>query len=153
GPARSSAPRERRRRVRGDGAPLVSVLITVYNNAPYLAEAIESVLAQTYPAVELVVVDDGSDDGSGESARRYGQGARYAYQANAGIGAARNHAVALAAGGFLALLDADDRFPGDRLERQMAAFGRDPGLEMVLGHVHEFVSPDLDEATRGRLRA
>jgi glycosyltransferase involved in cell wall biosynthesis len=133
-------------------APLVSVLITVYNAALYLAEAIESVRSQTYPAIELIVVDDGSDDGSGDVARRYEPSLRYVYQPNAGIGAARNRAVSLASGAFLTFLDADDRFPADRLERQMDAFRRDPDVELVLGHVHEFVSPELDEATRRRLR-
>jgi glycosyltransferase involved in cell wall biosynthesis len=130
----------------------VSVLMPVYNHAQHLAEAIDSVLAQTYPAVELIVIDDGSTDGSGEIARRYGPALRYAYQANAGIGAARNHAAALATGEFFAFLDSDDRYPADRLARQIAAFHADPELEMVLGHVTEFLSPELDEAARRRLR-
>jgi glycosyltransferase involved in cell wall biosynthesis len=131
--------------------PLVSVLMPVYNHARHLAEAIESVLAQTYPAVELIVLDDGSTDGSGEIARRYVPRLRYAHQPNAGIGAARNHAASLATGAFIAFLDSDDRYPADRLERQMAAFRQDPDLELVLGHVREFLSPELDEtARRGR---
>jgi glycosyltransferase involved in cell wall biosynthesis len=134
------------------GSPLVSVLIAVYNGVRHLGEAIDSVLGQTYPAVELIVVDDGSDDGSGEVARRYVPSLRHAYQPHAGIGAARNHSVSLATGAFLAFLDADDRFPAQRLERQIEAFRRNPGLDMVLGHVHEFLSPELDEAARRQLR-
>lgn len=132
--------------------PIVSVLITVYNGARHLAEAIDSVLAQTYPAAELIVVDDGSTDGGGEIARRYAPALRYVYQPNGGIGAARNHAVSLAGGDFFAFLDADDRMPGGRLERQVAALRHDPDLDMVLGHVAEFLSPELDESVRRALR-
>jgi glycosyltransferase involved in cell wall biosynthesis len=132
--------------------PLVSVLITVYNAAPYLGEAIDSALAQTYQPVQVVVVDDGSDDGSAEVARRYGRSLLYDYQARGGIGAARNRAVELARGSFFTFLDADDRFPPDKLTLQMAAFDCDPELEVVYGHVREFVSPDLDQASAGRIR-
>lgn len=132
--------------------PPVSVVIAVYNCARYLGQAIESVLGQTYPRVELIVVDDGSDDGSGEIARRSLPSLRYVYQPRAGMGAARNRGVGMAQGSFLAFLDADDVFTPDKLERQMAAFDRDPGLEVVFGHVREFLSPDLDEAFARRLR-
>ena len=74
---------------------LVSVMITVYNGESYLAEAIESVLTQTYrPLLELVVLDDGSTDGSGDVAKRFGS-VRYERQENAGMGGARNSAIAL----------------------------------------------------------
>ncbi|OGQ82750.1 MAG: family 2 glycosyl transferase [Deltaproteobacteria bacterium RIFCSPLOWO2_12_FULL_60_19] len=132
--------------------PLISVIITVYDCARYLAEAIDSVLRQTYRPVELVVVDDGSEDGSGELARRFLPALRYVYHLHEGMGAARNRGVALAQGTFLAFLDADDLFPLDRLARQMAAFMRDPALETVYGHVREFLSPDLDPAAAKRLR-
>ena len=132
--------------------PLVSVVIGVYNCATYLGQAIESVLGQTYPQVELIVVDDGSDDGSGEVARRYLPSLRVVYQPRAGMGAARNRGVEIAQGGFLAFLDGDDVFRPDKLERQMGAFDRDPELEVVFGHVKEFLSPDLDESVARRLR-
>jgi glycosyltransferase involved in cell wall biosynthesis len=132
--------------------PLVSVVIGVYNCARYLGQAIESVLGQTYPRVELIMVDDGSDDGSGEVARRYFSSLRYVYQPRAGMGAARNRGVGLTQGSFLAFLDADDMFRPDKLERQMAAFDRDPEVEAVFGHVREFLSPELDERVARRLR-
>lgn len=131
---------------------LVSVIITVYNCARYLGEAIESVRQQTYRPLELIVVDDGSDDGSGEIAQRHQPFVRYVYQPRGGIGAARNRAVGLAQGVYFAFLDADDRFPPDRLERQMAAFDQDPTLEAVFGYVQEFLSPDLDRTAKVRLR-
>src|SRR5439155_23564909 len=111
-----------RRPVMTAGRPLISVLIACYNGGRYLAEAIESVLKQTYPRVELIVVDDGSDDDSADVARRFGSALALVSQPRAGIGAARNRAVSLATGDFLAFLDADDRFLPDKLERQMAAF-------------------------------
>jgi glycosyltransferase involved in cell wall biosynthesis len=131
---------------------LVTVLITVYNGAPYLAEAIESVLAQSYTPVELIVVDDGSTDGSAEIAQSYGSALLLARQENAGPGAARNHAVGLASGHYYAFLDADDRFVPDKLQRQMEILDAQPDVDMVFGHITEFVSPEIDESARKLLR-
>jgi glycosyltransferase involved in cell wall biosynthesis len=132
--------------------PLISVLIGVYNAERYLPEAIESVLGQGYRPLELIVVDDGSDDGSGEAARRYGDALTYVRQENAGNGAARNHAVRLARGELYAFLDADDRFVPGKLELQYAALAADPKLDMVFGHVREFVSPELTPEQRAGIR-
>ncbi|HEU5243080.1 MAG TPA: glycosyltransferase family A protein [Gaiellaceae bacterium] len=132
--------------------PLISVMIGVYNAERYLAEAIESVFAQSYRPLELVVVDDGSDDGSGDVARGYGERLTYARQENGGNGSARNHAVRLAAGELFAFLDADDRFVPGKLEQQFAALQADPSLDMVFGHVREFVSPELTEAQCASVR-
>ena len=132
--------------------PTVSVVINVFNAEPYLAEAIDSVLAQTYQDFELIVVDDGSTDRTGDVARGYGDKLRYERQENGGIGSARNRGIGLAQGEFFAFLDADDRYVPDKLERQLAAFGEDPSLEMVFGHVREFLSPDLDPDIAARIR-
>ena len=132
--------------------PLISVMIGVYNAERYLAEAIESVFAQSYQPLELIVVDDGSDDGSGDVARRYGDALTYARQKNAGNGSARNHAVRLASGQLFAFLDADDRFVPGKLERQFAALDTDPTLDVVFGHVREFISPELTDAQRATVR-
>ena len=114
--------------------PLVTVIIPVYNYARYLGEAIESVLNQTYRHVEVIVVDDGSTDQSGEVARSFAaRGVQYCRQDNAGIGPARNKGVELARGEYVAFLDADDRWPIEKLERQLHAFDTDPALEMVFG--------------------
>ena len=113
---------------------LVSVIIPVYNYDRYLGEAIESVLGQTYRQLEVIVVDDGSTDRSGEVAKSFaGRGVRYCHQVHAGIGPARNAGVELAQGDFLAFLDADDRWALEKLERQLHAFESDPVLEMVFG--------------------
>jgi glycosyltransferase involved in cell wall biosynthesis len=103
----------------GDGER-VSVIIPSYNCAPYLAEAIDSVLGQTCPPHEVIVVDDGSTDGSLEIARGYGDAVVVVAQENAGVSAARNRGFDLATGDWLALLDADDLWSSDKLERQLS---------------------------------
>ena len=114
--------------------PLVSVIIPVYNYDRYLGEAIESVLGQTYQHLEVIVVDDGSTDRSSEVAKSFAsRGVKYCHQVNAGIGPARNKGVELAQGEFIAFLDADDRWPLEKIERQLHAFESDPALEMVFG--------------------
>jgi glycosyltransferase involved in cell wall biosynthesis len=123
---------------------LVSAIIPVYNAEPYLAEAIKSVLAQTYRPIEIIVVDDGSTDGSAHVAKRFDQ-VRYQFQPNRGAGAARNRGAGLAQGSFLAFLDADDLWVEDKLARQMMAFEADSNLDMVFGYVRQFHSPELDE--------
>lgn len=132
--------------------PPISVMIGVYNGAAYLAEAIESVLGQTYRPLELIVVDDGSDDGSGDVAGRFPE-VHCVRQERGGNGAARNTAVRRATSDFFAFLDADDRFAPGKLERQMAALRADPELDMVFGHVREFVSPELGDEVRRSIRA
>jgi glycosyltransferase involved in cell wall biosynthesis len=132
--------------------PVVNVLIGVYNAAPYLGEAIESVFAQSYRPLELIVVDDGSTDGSGDVARAYGDALRYEFQERAGNGAARNRAVSLASGELFAFLDADDRFLPDKLDRQWAVLEAQPEVDAVFGHVREFVSPELTEDERLSVR-
>ena len=113
---------------------LVSVIIPVYNYDRYLGEAVESALNQTYGNLEVIVVDDGSTDRSGEVANSFaGRGVRYCHQVHAGIGPARNKGVESARGEFIAFLDADDRWPLEKLERQLKAFEDDPELEMVFG--------------------
>jgi glycosyltransferase involved in cell wall biosynthesis len=137
--------------MRTEGDHLVSVMIGVYNGARYLGEAIDSVLAQTRPC-ELIVVDDGSTDGSGAIADAYGPPVRSISQERGGMAASRNRAVREATGDFFTFLDADDRFPPDKIERQLAVFDATPGLDIVYGHVTEFLSPDLDQEARALLR-
>jgi len=131
--------------------PLISVMIGAYNAAPYLGEAIESVFAQDYEPIELIVVDDGSTDGTADVARGFAQ-VHVIQQENGGNGAARNRAVENASGELYAFLDADDRFTPGKLTLQKAALDADPGLDIVFGHVREFLSPELDEETRAGLR-
>jgi glycosyltransferase involved in cell wall biosynthesis len=131
---------------------LISVMIPVYNGEAYLGEAIESVLAQSYRPIEIIVVDDGLEDGSGEVARRYGDAVRYERQPRGGNGAARNRAVALAGGDLFTFLDADDRLAPVALRRLAGVLDADSSLQAVYGHVREFVSPDIDGDALARLR-
>lgn len=135
------------------GEPLVTVIVGAYNADRYVGEAIDSVLAQTHPSLELIVVDDGSTDATGEIAESYGPPVRRIRQENGGMAAARNRAIPEAQGSFLAFLDADDRFPPDKLTRQLEVFEAQPELDVVYGHVTEFLSPDLDEDAHALLRA
>jgi glycosyltransferase involved in cell wall biosynthesis len=101
--------------------PLVSILIPCYNARPWLAETLESALAQTWPAKEIIVVDDGSRDGSADVARTFaGRGVQVAVQENRGASAARNRAYRLAQGDFIQHLDADDLLAPDKIARQMS---------------------------------
>ena len=95
--------------------PELSVIIPVYNNEATLARALDSVLSQSYPAHEIIVVDDGSTDGSDEVVSSYGNRIRSLYQPNGGVSAARNHGARTATGDWLAFLDADDWYYPDRL--------------------------------------
>ena len=133
-------------------APLVSVVVPVYDGARYLGAAIESVLAQAYRPLEVVVVDDGSRDGSAAVARAFGEPVRVCGQPHAGIAVARNTGVAHARGALLAFLDADDLWTADKLARQLAALEADPSLDLVFAHARQFLSPDLDPATARQLR-
>ena len=108
---------------------LVSVIIPVYNGELYLDEAIESALGQPYRPIEVIVVDDGSTDGSAEVAKQFDSPMRYCFQPNAGLGAARNKGISLAQGSFFAFLDADDLWLENKLTRQMALFDKNPELD------------------------
>jgi glycosyltransferase involved in cell wall biosynthesis len=123
----------------------ISVIIPVYNCERYVGEAVESVIRQSYRPMEIILIDDGSTDGSSEAIKRFGSQVRYIYQPNNRQGAARNRGVEMATGEFLAFLDADDLWLEDKLKIQMSAFDADARLEAVLGHIEQFHSPELDE--------
>ncbi|MBD3243330.1 MAG: glycosyltransferase [Chitinivibrionales bacterium] len=100
--------------------PLISVVIPTYNRRSYITEAIDSVLAQTYDDYEVVVVDDGSTDGTREALEQYAHAIRYVYQENAGCAAARNTGLEHARGRWIAFLDSDDVWLPDKLATQAA---------------------------------
>ena len=114
-----------------DRAPLVTVVIPLYNGERFIAETIRSVLAQTMRDLEVVVVDDGSTDRGAEIVRSFGEPVRYLFQENAGVAAARNAGIAAARGEYIAFLDADDVWVPEKLERQLAELRRDPRLGAV----------------------
>ena len=114
-------------------SPLVSVVIPCFNQAHFLGEAIESVLAQTRHDVEVVVVDDGSTDNTSAVARRY-PGVRLVRQDNAGLSRARNAGLATCAGTFVVFLDADDALLPAALDTAIRAFENHPACALVFGH-------------------
>ena len=119
--------------------PLVSVIIPAYNRATVLGEAIDSALGQTHRRLEVIVVDDGSTDGSAGVAAGYEDPRVHVLvRSNGGIGAARNTGVVNAGGQILAFLDSDDRWAPDKLERQLARLAQQPDLDGVYGFVQEF---------------
>lgn len=123
-------------------APLVSAIVPIYNGAAFLADAICSITAQTYPAVEIVAVDDGSSDESARIVQAVGRRQiHYLFQPNAGTATARNRGVALATGRYLAFLDQDDLWLPEKLAAQMALLTADPELDLVLGHVWQGAFP------------
>ena len=124
---------------------LISVIIPAFNSEHYLDQAIESVLAQTYQPVEIIVINDGSTDGTDAAAQQFIPKIRYYNQPNKGLGATRNRGVELAQGTFLAFLDADDIWLADKLEHQITLFIDDPDLDMAFGYAIQFFSPELNE--------
>ena len=122
------------------GGPLVSVIVPFWNARPFLAEAIESVIAQTFPSWELLLIDDGSSDGSSEVARRYAErsGGRIRYleharHQNRGVAASRNLGICHARASYVAFLDADDVWFPNKLARQTAILDAEPAAAMVCG--------------------
>jgi len=111
---------------------LVSVIIPCYNQADFLAEAIESVKAQNYPYVEIIVVDDGSTDNTAEVAARYPE-VRYIRQPNQGLSAARNTGLKYSTGCYLVFLDADDRLLPDALEINLERLNNRPECAFIFG--------------------
>src|SRR5437868_527193 len=97
------------------GKPKFTVIIAVYNGARTIHRAIEPVLAQSLPPYALIVVDDGSTDGTATVVKAFSAAVKYRYQPNAGVSAARNAGAAAANGEWLAFLDADDWYYPDRL--------------------------------------
>jgi len=118
----------------------ISAIIPTYNNAEYIEEAINSILAQSHPVDEIIVVDDGSSDNTETLVRAIEQKTdmlSYTKQHNQGPSAARNHGIELANGDWVAFLDADDRWPKDKIALQIAALQREPSLQLIAGDMAE----------------
>ena len=123
--------------------PLVSVILPVYNGAAYVAEAIDSVLAQSYRPYELIVVDDGSSDDSTAIAEKY-DGVTLLCQSNQGVAAARNTGLAASQGEFFAFLDQDDRWTPDKLRIQMHYLLDHPHIQYVIAKQRIFLEPGTE---------
>jgi glycosyltransferase involved in cell wall biosynthesis len=120
-------------------APLASIVVPVYDGAAFVAEAIGSALAQTYPNVEVVVVDDGSRDATPaivDALAARDPRVRVVHQANRGLSGARNAGIEHARGAYVAFLDADDWLLPNKLTDQVAALEAHPDVDLVYGEVH-----------------
>ncbi|HKY43060.1 MAG TPA: glycosyltransferase family A protein [Pyrinomonadaceae bacterium] len=128
--------------------PLVSVVIPVFNGEAFLREAVQSVLAQKYSSLEIIVVDDGSTDGTENVVRSLPETVRYLGQSNKGPAAARNRGIEYAQGSLIAFADADDLWPEGKLELQLPYLIRDPAIEIVMGRIQQVrLSKAVNEPT------
>lgn len=130
----------------------ISAIIVVRDGEPYLSEAIDSVLAQTLPPDEIVVVDDGSQDDSAAIAEKYGGAVRVIRREPLGHAAGLNKGIEAARGELIAFLDADDLWTPRKLELQRGVLDRDSRPDLVFGSVEEFISPDLSDEEAAQLR-
>ena len=122
---------------------VVSVVIPVHNGAKYLKQAVESVRCQRWPNLDILVVDDGSTDDTADVARSLGASIQLISQEQSGAAVARNRGVAEAQGKWLAFLDADDLWTESKLELQINTLQSDPSIDIVFGHVIQFICPTL----------
>jgi glycosyltransferase involved in cell wall biosynthesis len=120
----------------------VSVVVPVRDGGRFLAPAIESVLAQDYAPLEVIVVDDGSTDASFDVASSFGPPVRALSQAALGVAAALNNGIGEATGELLAFIDADDLWPAGKLARQVAVLADHGDVEAVFGHAEHFNGDD-----------
>ena len=130
---------------------LVSVVIPTYNGQRYIVPTLDSILAQKYRPLEILVVDDGSTDSTPQIVRDYAPEVRLIEQARRGHPAARNAGVRSASGEFLGFLDHDDLWSPDKLERQIACFSNRPELDLVFGHIQNFFTPEMTAEERERV--
>ena len=125
--------------------------MAVFNGEDYVADAVDSVLEELAPEDELIIVDDGSTDGTANILSGYADSVQVCRQPNAGQSSALNAAVAMAQGEFLAFNDADDLWVAGRMRAQLAVLVGNATLDGVYGMSEQFVSPELDGETQARI--
>lgn len=125
--------------------PLVTVVIPTHNRANYLIDALKSVFNQTLQDFEVIVIDDGSTDGTAEAIKsHYPDSVRYLKQERSGPGAARNRGILMANGKYIAFLDSDDLWASDKLERQVAHMEAHPNVVMTFTDFSRNERPGVD---------
>jgi glycosyltransferase involved in cell wall biosynthesis len=125
----------------------ISTIMPAYNSERYIAPALDSVLSQTRPPDEIIVVDDGSTDGTLDVLRAFANDIRIIRQQKCGISRALNVAIAAATGDAFAFLDCDDLWAPEKLQIQNDVLSAERDLEAVFGAVHQFASPELPPET------
>jgi len=118
--------------------PLVSCIVPVHNGERFLSATLNSALGQTHRPLEVVVVDDGSDDGTPEVAASFAASVRYIREARQGPAAARNRGIHEAQGDFICFLDADDLWHADKTRRQLSSIGPHPMTRISLTYIRNF---------------
>ena len=111
--------------------PLISVIIPVHNREQWIGDCIQSVLNQSRPADEILVIDDGSDDDTAKVIKSYGDQVTHVCQATRGVSSARNRGIRQARGDWIAFLDSDDRWHPDKLEAQLRHLDRHPDCRLI----------------------
>ena len=129
----------------------LSVVVPCFNAAAYLDAALRSVALQAVPDVEVIVIDDGSTDGSAEIARRHSPSVRLVQQENQGISASRNRGIELSRGEIVGFLDADDLLPPESLRSRFDVLASFPEADGATGLVRQFISPELNPKERAGL--
>lgn len=124
----------------------ISAVIPAYNAEQYIARAIQSVLSQTRPVEEIIVVDDGSTDGTAEAVLAFGDKVKLLQQPNAGVSAARNAGIKAATGQWIAFLDADDEWLPEKTERQVRVLRNNPDLVWITGNYTECLCDEHRQA-------
>ena len=127
---------------------LISCIVPVFNGERFLKEALDNIFKQSYRPLEVIVVDDGSSDGTKAIATSYGDKVRYLWQTNAGPWVARNLGIRSTNGEFVAFLDADDLWHSEKLARHMAQFQERPELDVSVCMIQNFWVPELLEEER-----
>ncbi len=130
---------------------LVSVIIPAHDSQRYIAETLDSILAQQHRPLEIVVVDDGSADSTAQLVREYSSEVRLIQQDQRGHPAARNAGIRAARGEWLGFLDHDDLWSPDKLALQLDCFRRRPELDLVFGHMQNFFTPEMPQQERQRI--
>lgn len=128
----------------GDLVPLVSVIIPCFNQEKYLAESLESVFSQTYPCIEIIVIDDGSTDATASIAKSYIGRIRFVQQTNRGASAARNAGLAICVGKYIQYLDGDDIIETNKIEKQVTFLETHPKVGIIYSDVRYFTDEQPD---------
>jgi glycosyltransferase involved in cell wall biosynthesis len=122
--------------------PIISVIIPSFNSARFVVQAVQSALAQTYSPVEIIVIDDGSNDNTRAVLAPFFERTRYVYQSNKGLSKARNRGIEEARGELIAFLDADDQWLPEKLAKQWDCLKANPSAGLVHTDTYQLYEPD-----------
>lgn len=125
---------------------IVSIIVPVYNGEAFLAEAVDNIQQQGWQPLEIIIIDDGSTDGTARVASSLKGNVRYVHQSNQGPAAARNKGLEIAGGNVIGFLDADDLWPEGKLETQLRHLSENPSVDIVLGKTQFMRQSESEDA-------